>query len=370
MTRYGWDASNHDWGRGPMNLSLAKSQGISLFTHKSSEGSTYTDPNFDGAMTRAQQANFPVVGSYHVLWPNNPLAQADWWISRVNTYAPWWRQHPCFIWQIDAELFQNFNPYRQPTVAEINACGDRVVNGTGIKPSQVVVYAPEWLYSNTLTGLKYRCLWASSYGPGTGSFQSLYTSAGGDASSRWHSYSGISPTILQYTSSATIAGQAPADANAIRVNSDADLQALFTGGDDMSAEDVAAVNAHTDQMLGLLWSALGGSENGTFSGGTNIQDCVNAIKTQLQYLQQYLGGTPNSVYSGGTTSKNVLDAVNASLTALSGQLTDTENNLMAKLDAMAAEIAQDVIAGLPDPGGVTPEQLATALKAAFAALGA
>lgn len=308
MTRYGWDASNHDWPRGPMDLALAKQQGISLFTHKSSEGSTYTDPNFDEAMTRAQAAGFPVVGAYHVLWPNNPAAQADFWISVVNQYAPWWRQHPCWIWQIDAELFQEFNPFRQPTVSEINQCGDRIVAQTGVKPSQVVVYAPEWLYGSGLSGLKYRCLWASNYTSGSGGFKTLYP---GDTSTRWHAYSGITPTILQYTSTATIAGQSPADANAIRVNSDAELQALFLGGDDMSQADIDAINANTNQQLQLLWKALGGQENSVFSGGTNIQDAVNAIKTQLDYLQKWIGGTDNSVYSGGVTAADLQTAVNA-----------------------------------------------------------
>lgn len=363
MTRYGWDASNHDWGRGPMNLALAKQQGISLFTHKASEGSTFTDPNFAQAMGRAQPVNFPVLGTYHVLWPNNPLAQADFWISRVNTYAPWWRNHPCFIWQIDAELFQNFNPYRQPTVAEINACGDRVVNGTGIKPSQVVVYAPEWLYSGTLTGLRYRCLWASSYAPGTGSFQSLYTAAGGDGSSRWHAYSGITPTILQYTSTATIAGQSPADANAIRVSSDAALQGIFTTGDDgMSADDVTAVNAHTDQMLALLWQAIGGQDNSVFSGGTTSTDAVAQIKQQLGYLQSWIGGSDNSVYSGGTTALDVQTALTAAITA-------SQETIIHAIEDQADECAAKVIAALP-AGAVTVEDLTTALKAVFAQLGA
>lgn len=228
MPRFLWDASNHDWTRGPMNLAKARAEGIDGFTHKASEGSTFTDPNFAQAMTRAKAAGFPVCGSYHVQWPNNPVEQADFWFSRVETFAPWWRQHPCWIWQIDAELFQNFKPYRQPTPTEINALGDRIVTLSRCKPTQVVVYPPEWLYGNTLGGLKYRNLWASNYVPGSGGFKQLYP---GDGSPRWHDYSGITPTILQYTSGATIAGQTPADANAVRVNTIADMQALFLPAD-------------------------------------------------------------------------------------------------------------------------------------------
>jgi hypothetical protein len=183
-------------------------------------------------MDRARSVNFPVLGPYHVLWPLNPVSQADDWYAKVEQNAPWWREHPCWIWQIDAELFQNFSPYRQPTVAEINACGDRIVKRTGCKPSQVVVYAPEWLYDGGLGGLKYRNLWASNYVSGSGGFKQLYP---GDTSTRWHAYSGITPIILQYTSTATIAGQSPADANGIIVATDADLQALFLQGDPMTS---------------------------------------------------------------------------------------------------------------------------------------
>jgi Glycosyl hydrolases family 25 len=223
-----------------MDLARARGEGISLFTHKSSEGNTYLDPHFAQAMSRAQQAKFPVLGAYHVLWPENPVSQADDWYSKVDANASFWRQHPCWIWQIDAELFQNFTPYRQPTVDEINACGDRIVARSGSKPSQVVVYAPEWLYGNSLARLKYRLLWASNYVPGSGGFKQLYP---GDGSKRWHDYSGITPTILQYTSSATIAGQAPADANAVRVSTESELQQLFLQGDPVSATGPASWDA-------------------------------------------------------------------------------------------------------------------------------
>jgi hypothetical protein len=38
MTIFGWDASDFDWPRGPMNLNAAASDGITFFTHKATEG--------------------------------------------------------------------------------------------------------------------------------------------------------------------------------------------------------------------------------------------------------------------------------------------------------------------------------------------
>lgn len=248
MTRYGWDASNHDWPRGAMDLARARRDGIALFTHKASEGTSFTDPYVDDAMARGRSV-FSVLGTYHVLWPQNTAAQTDHWIAVTGQSAPWWRDHPCFVWQIDAELFQNFTPYRPPTVAEINACGDRLVALLGINPERVVVYAPKWLYQDGLRGLKYR-LWASAYVTGSGGFKALYP---GDGNNRWDAYSGLTPTILQFTSSATIAGQSPTDANAIKVGSDAALQALFLGtpgGTDMALD--AETQAYFDQKFAAM----------------------------------------------------------------------------------------------------------------------
>jgi len=254
-----------------MDLARARREGIALFTHKASEGTSFTDPYVDDAMTRGR-AVFPVLGTYHVLWPQNTAAQTDHWIDVVTGSAPWWRDHPCFVWQIDAELFQNFTPYRPPTVAEINACGDRLVARLGINPERVIVYAPKWLYQDGLRGLKYQ-LWASAYVTGSGGFKALYP---GDGNNRWGAYSGITPAILQFTSSATIAGQSPTDANAIKVGSDAALQALFRGtpGDDMAVADQIAINKHTDAALDPVIN------HGTY-GLAHLHDQIAALRAQV-----------------------------------------------------------------------------------------
>lgn len=267
-----------------MDLARARREGIALFTHKASEGTTFTDPYFGQAGPRMRSAGFPVAGSYHVLWPNNPAGQADYWLSAVEQHTPWWRQHPCWIWQIDAELFQEFNPYRAPNLAEINACGDRIVARTGCRPSQVVVYGPEWLYGDALRGLKYR-LWASAYG---GNPAGPFTDhAPADNDPRWHPYSGQTPIVLQHGSNATIAGQAPADINVIRVASDAALQALFLGtlGDDMSAADIAAIKAKLDTLIEQTATANSGLTVARQQHEYNLDAAtaatVNALTVQL-----------------------------------------------------------------------------------------
>lgn len=240
MGLHGWDASNHDWGRGPMNLALARQQGISLFTHKAGEGNGfYEDPYFGEAMARAHAAGFPVIGAYFVNHPGDPIPQADWFVDLVNRYAPWWRQ-VTFLWQLDAEKF-DYMP-RPPSIAECNAFNDRVVARSGCSPKAIGNYAPEWLYGAAVGGLKHRNWWASNYGANpAGDFRSI---APGDGDGRWSPVGGLTPVLLQHSSQATIAGQAPADANVIRVANESQLHTLLGGsGDDMSAAELATLRS-------------------------------------------------------------------------------------------------------------------------------
>ena len=55
---WGWDASGHDWGRGPMDLVAAKKAGISFFTHKCSEGHTFKVVEYKKGLERARPPEF------------------------------------------------------------------------------------------------------------------------------------------------------------------------------------------------------------------------------------------------------------------------------------------------------------------------
>lgn len=310
MTFYGWDASNHDWDRGPMDLARAKKEGIALFTHKVAEGiGFYDDPYFKPAMDRANAVGFDVVGGYYVNHPGDQIVQADHFVDLVNRLAPWWRQHPCWVWQIDAEKFDYMT--RAPSVAEINAFGDRVVAKTGCSPKAILVYAPAWLYGNSLGGLKYRNLWSSSYVSGSGPFKNLYP---GDKGFGWNVYSGIQPIIWQFTDAATIAGQGPADANAIRVASVAELHTLFggNGDDDMpSAQEVAAAvwafpfkNVKANSVASAqqrLFDEVGGHAYSADHGVVTLNAQVAALNARVDALTTVL----NHVASGSGTGVDI-----------------------------------------------------------------
>ena len=67
MTLFGWDASDYDWARGPMNLQVAKDAGISFFTHKAIEtapGQVFKHKHYGEAIGRARNAG--KIGRAHV----------------------------------------------------------------------------------------------------------------------------------------------------------------------------------------------------------------------------------------------------------------------------------------------------------------
>lgn len=222
VTEYLWDISNHDWRRHPVNLAEARSHGIAGVTHKATEGDWYRDPYYRSYARQLPGANFPVAGSYHVLNHGIDVGrQTDYWIDYVDDQSPNWHQHPCWIWQIDAEPLDG---YREPTLAEIVACGQRIENRLGVDPARILVYAPWWVYYDELVGLPYR-LWASSYGDNPAvPYLDAYP---GDVDAEWHSYSGQVPLILQFGSRTIIGSQPTCDANAVRVADEDALADLF-----------------------------------------------------------------------------------------------------------------------------------------------
>jgi len=221
---WGWDASHYD-------APPTSRDGISFYTHKAAEGHKfYKDAEYAQSLNAARSLGIPILGSYFVNHPGAVADQADWWVSIVNNETPWWRQVP-FIWQIDAEKFDYMS--RAPSLSEINALGDAVCAQAGCPASSVIVYAPKWLYGDTLKGLRYR-LWASSYGTNPAvPYRDAYP---GDGSSRWGAYSGQTPIILQYGSRTTIAGQTTCDANAYR-GTLAQLTTLLTGQTSTAGEE-------------------------------------------------------------------------------------------------------------------------------------
>lgn len=213
---WGWDASNHDWGRGPMDLAAARRAGVSFFVHKATgagdaEGGRYSDPYFAQAMSRARSAGIPALGAYHVLAPAAQAtieSQVDQFLSAVNAAAPWWREAP-WIWQADCE---DWGTGVWPTAGDAKAFLDLLKARTG--HGLTVAYLPRHHYVDA-PDIGHE-VWNADYHTSGSSLSELYP---GDGDRGWAPYaSGRSPLILQYASDAHIGSQPRCDANAVKMS--------------------------------------------------------------------------------------------------------------------------------------------------------
>lgn len=201
---YGWDASHYD---AVPSAPRVVAEGFSFFTHKA--GGDADDAEL-AAWWKAMkpQRDRILLGAYWVLYPGNPVTRANKFIARLDSQCPGWRDGP-FILQVDCEKW-NGDSSTVPKKDDIKAFCDRLVQA--MPKLRPIVYAPKWVYGESLKGLGYP-LWASAYVSGSGTASGLYP---GDDSGKWDAYSGQVPAILQFTSSAKIAGQTTSDANAFR----------------------------------------------------------------------------------------------------------------------------------------------------------
>lgn len=232
-TIFGWDASHYDQ---VPDGNRVVSEGFQFMTHKA--GGDQDDQEL-AAWWRAMQPHRQdiLLGAYWVLYPNNPSGRADMFLDRLDSQCPGWRNGP-FILQADCEKWNN-NSATAPSVLEIRSFCARLVQR--VPKYRPIVYAPAWFYAGRLAGLGYP-IWSSKYPSSTPGYAStVYAAAGGDSGPGWAPYSGITPSIWQFTDAATIAGQSTCDADAFR-GTRADLSDLVSPGwPTMNQADIDAI---------------------------------------------------------------------------------------------------------------------------------
>jgi GH25 family lysozyme M1 (1,4-beta-N-acetylmuramidase) len=332
---YGWDMSWYD----DPSIGTAVSQGFAFFTHKA--GGDAIDPEIPAWWSSVRKLpNSVLLGAYWVLYPGNPAGRADAFLARLDSACPGWRDRDAFLLQADCEKWDG-NPSTMPGRSDIQAFCDRLHTKTGMVP---IVYAPKWAYGDTLTGLTYP-LWASAYVTGAGAASSLYP---GDSWHGWDPYSGQTPAILQFTSSATIAGQTTCDANAYR-GTLTDLKTLVTG-DDMPLTDTDAKKVWaTDHVVPMPDWRTDKPTNPDITAGFALGIAMNeahAANAGVAALTKQLTALGNSLMTAlqAITAKDVVDE-------------------QALAEALAPGVAAAVIAALPASGDpVTVDEVTTALQ--------
>lgn len=209
-TIFGWDASHYDTVAGD-TAEKALREGFSFVTHKA--GGDKDDPELAAWWKEFKPHRDKILlGAYWVLYPREATLRADKFLARLDSQCPGWRDGP-FILQLDCERWNgdvNTQPYKSDIAA---ACDWLKAHVPKLTP---IVYASAGQYGNGLKGLRYP-LWNARYPTDVaGPASVIYYHVGGDTGSGWHAYSGQTPAIWQFTSSATIAGQTTSDGNAFR----------------------------------------------------------------------------------------------------------------------------------------------------------
>lgn len=283
MTVHGWDASDYDRDRGPMDYQAARNDGMLFATHKITEGTGTVHQYAGDSLTRMHNAGIQVIGTYHVVRSGNVAAQLDHYFAELDRQAPGWRSHRNWIHQVDLEKWGYDN---------VSAgVGLSFVDALRAETDQfVTLYASKGQYGDTLRGCPVP-LWNANYGSNpTGWYYHNYP---GDDSPRWGAYSGIVPTFLQYGSNNTIGRQGTCDANAFRGTIE-QLIALTTKGSEMS------IDAHD---IICRWSQ-------GFTTTTDGKNTVAPVVWQLR-MEEWQKHVNTKLDEGAISAKGLAEAISA-----------------------------------------------------------
>ncbi|KAA9161911.1 hypothetical protein FPZ12_013550 [Amycolatopsis acidicola] len=273
MVTFALDISHYQ----PASLDLAEArrEGCELVIIKAGEGASITDPAFANNLAKGRAAG---------------LLTAAYWYLRSSASA-----------QAHADLVRNVVPHGVPVIPDVESGSggvgfvQDVVNRVRAAGYLVpLTYLPRWYWqqlgSPSLAGLP--PLWSSRY-PDT-AVGSLADEWADVPAGYWDGYGGLGVELLQFSSSARIAGYAPLDANAYRGTREQLAALLGQGaGPENDEETTMLVPAGTNEHVVLpcagrplfwyLYAAFGHS--------VTVHQCAYVMPTQ------YVSTDP--VYAGG-----------------------------------------------------------------------
>lgn len=233
MPLYGVDISHH---QGSFPVEKLRGEGFSFAIFKATEGSTFVDSRFAANLAAARKSGIHFAAYHYQRAGVSASAQ----VANIKRVVP--RDCPVIP---DVEANSGNVSLTREIVKQLKASGYRVP----------LLYLPRWYWDGhigrpSLSGLP--PLWSSRYVNATGYASKIYESV---PSSYWDGYGGLQVAVLQYSSSATVAGRTPIDVNAYR-GTRAQLAALLTGttppkeDDDMpSAQEIAKAVLTTDGII-------------------------------------------------------------------------------------------------------------------------
>lgn len=271
---HGIDVSHH---QGLLNWSALARDGVAFAFIKSTEGSTFQDDRFTANLTGATNAGMLVAAYHYVRSSATAAAQ----VANVVRTVP--RTIPVIP---DIEANSGGIALAQEFVALLGKAGYHVP----------LTYLPRWYWaqigSPSLKGLP--PLWSSRYPDNVpGSIADEYADV---PLSYWAGYGGSTVTVLQYTSSAIIAGKSPLDANAFQGTRAQLAQILNQEDDDMAWNDTwtftpagmtTPITVTFADMVGNMYAMkFYGSDTEPWKGASEVAMLKDLVARQIADLDE------------------------------------------------------------------------------------
>lgn len=292
MVTFGIDISHHQGGS--LNFVALRKAGIDFAFLKSTEGSGFVDSQFENNLTRARAAGL-LVAAYHYV--RSGISAADQ-VANVVRVVP--KDVPVIP---DVEANSGGIALVREFVKRLEEAGYEVP----------FAYIPKWYWqqigSPSLKGLP--LLWSSRYPDNkVQDFKKEYEDA---PASYWSGYGDQKVAILQYTSSANVAGVQPLDANAF-LGTREELAAALGGEseEDMSmydsvtfklADGTEVKKTHSEIIAELykahLITELAPARPGGEEGPQTVHDAIwtnfNGIKTVQKLVSDLQVGMESAI---------------------------------------------------------------------------
>lgn len=264
MVTFGLDLSHHQGST--LDFAAFRREGVEFAFLKSTEGSDFVDDQFAKNLSKARAAGM-LVAAYHYV-RSNATAAAQ--VANVRRVVP-----------LDVPVIPD---------VEANSGGIQLVHDfvAGLQAAGYHVpltYLPRWYWqqigSPSLAGLP--SLWSSRYPDNV--VGSLADELADVPASYWNGYGGLGVIVLQFSSSARIAGYAPLDANAFRGDRD-QLATLLGQSTTLTEEDpmfqtfeLPPAAEPNEVTIALPWQGGSGGANKVFAmvcagaGGMDLHVC-------------------------------------------------------------------------------------------------
>lgn len=320
MVTFGIDVSHH---QPTLDFNALRRDGVEFVFIKSTEGASFVDPEFTTNLAAARAAELSVAAYHFVRGGAFAGAQA----ALIAGVVP--RDVPVLL---DVESGSGGVALARDLVDQLRARGYRVP----------LLYLPRWYWQElgqpSLAGLP--PLWSSRYPDNV--VDDLRREYAVVPPTYWNGYGGVDVEVLQFTSSARVAGYAPLDANAYRG----------------TREQLTRLLGYEEEEPMSHW-ILGREQGGL---AVWIGDLVTrrhvADPKELEGLQYWIG------QRGGDPSVYEFEDLRVLGAPLATDLTDLKTRPVADVDeaALAAELQARGI------GSVTDEVVA-AIRAVFADAG-